>query len=272
MWSRRSTKTSPPWSRRVSAQPATVTRLAGVVRPQLAAHHVAPGHPDLYERAHDAVLLPAPPHLVRSVAARDDDGLRTEPLRLRELPLHRAASVVGVDRAALRPPLGDLRQEPAAQLRLFAGDEEVEPRRLGSRTFALHREQEPLEPGAEADAGRRRPTDRLDQAVVAAAAADRGVDVLLGPDELEGRARVVVEAAHERRVEDVPHPVRVEVRPDGVEVLAAGVAERVADLRRVRERGENLLVLDVEDLENARRALVGDLLVHAARDGRRATR
>ena len=39
----------------------------------------------------------------------------------------------------------------------------------------------------------------LDEPVVAAAAADRRVDVLLRADELEGRARVVVEPAHERR-------------------------------------------------------------------------
>ena len=47
----------------------------------------------------------------------------------------------------------------------------------------------------------------------------------------------------------------------GVEVLAALVAERLADLRRVGERLEEPLVLDVEDLEDACRALVRDLLV-----------
>ncbi len=149
----------------------------------------------------------------------------------------------------------------AAQLRLLEGDEEVERRRLRGRALPLHREQEPLESGAEPDAGRFPSADRLDEPVVAAAPADGGVDVLLRPDELEGGARVVVEAAHERRVEDVVDAVRVEVRPDCFEVLAAFVAERVADLRRVGEGREDLLVLDVEDLEDARGALVGDLLV-----------
>ena len=41
----------------------------------------------------------------------------------------------------------------------------------------------------------------LDEPVVAAAAADRRVGVLVRPDELERRARVVVEPAHERRVD-----------------------------------------------------------------------
>ena len=54
--------------------------------------------------------------------------------------------------------------------------------------------------------------------------------------ELERRARVVVEAAHERRLERVGDAVRVEVARARRRMLAAGVAERLADLRRAAQR------------------------------------
>jgi hypothetical protein len=70
---------------------------------------------------------------------------------------------------------------------------------LGLRAGALEREQQPLDPGAEADARRGLAAELLDQAVVAAAAADRALRADRLVDELERGARVVVEAAHERR-------------------------------------------------------------------------
>ena len=133
--------------------------------------------------------------------------------------------------------------------------------RLEYDALVLEREQQPLDAGAEPDARRRRAADLLDEPVVATAAADRRVGVLVRPDELEGGARVVVEPAHERRVEDVRHAERVEPRAHLGEVRAAGVAERVADLRRVVERGAQRGILDVEDLQRARRALVQRVLV-----------
>jgi hypothetical protein len=51
------------------------------------------------------------------------------------------------------------------------------------------------------------------------------------------------------------------VRLHGVEVRAALVAERVADLRRVFERFLDALALHVEDAQRARRALLARLLV-----------
>ena len=127
--------------------------------------------------------------------------------------------------------------------------------------LVLEREQQALDAGAEADPGRRRTADLLDEPVVAAAAADRRVRVLVGTDELERRARVVVEPAHERRVEHVRHAVEVELRAHLVEMRAAVVAQRLADLRRVVERGAQRGVLHVEDLQRARRALVPRVVV-----------
>src|SRR2546423_11362736 len=105
---------------------------------------------------------------------------------------------------------------------------------LGGDAFELAGEHQALEAGAEADRGRRRAADLLDEIVVAAAAADRRrLRALVRPDELERRARVVVEAAHECRLERVRDSVEVEVLADAREVLRALVAERVADLRRI---------------------------------------
>ena len=102
--------------------------------------------------------------------------------------------------------------------------------------------------------GRRRAADLLDQVVVAAAARDRRVLVVHRPDELPGRARVVVEPAHERRDELVVDARRVEVGADRGEVLDARVAERLADLRRGLEQLPRRRALDVEDAQRARRA------------------
>ena len=81
--------------------------------------------------------------------------------------------------------------------------------------------------------GRRPPAEQLDEAVVAAAAAERLLlAVAAGQVELEGGPRVVVEAADEGRFQPVRHAERVEVRPDRGEVLRAGVAQVVGDPRR----------------------------------------
>ena len=74
-------------------------------------------------------------------------------------------------------------------------------------------------PGRPADPRRRRAAELLDQPVVAAAAAERG----LGPQplrlELEHRARVVVEPAHERGIDLVRDAGRVEQGAHLAEVL-----------------------------------------------------
>ena len=131
--------------------------------------------------------------------------------------------------------------------------------------FVLDRDQQPLDPGAEADARRGRPADLLDEVVVAAAAGDGRVLVVHRADELPRRARVVVEPAHQRRHELVGHPRRIEIGADRGEVRRARLAERVADLRRVLEQRAGALVLDVEDAERARPQLLPCLLAELVR-------
>ena len=96
-------------------------------------------------------------------------------------------------------------------------------------------EDEPVEADPEADAGRRPAAEQLDQAVVAAAAAERLLLALAAGDvELERGPGVVVEAADEPRLQPVRDAERVEVRADGREVLGAGVAQAVGDLAAPR--------------------------------------
>src|SRR5262249_59618590 len=90
------------------------------------------------------------------------------------------------------------------------------------------------------------PADFLGEVVVATAAGDRALRPVLGPLELPGRPRVVVEAADQRRGQLVGDPIGVEVRADRVEVLATWTAQRIADLRSVLERCPDLVVLHVE--------------------------
>ena len=125
----------------------------------------------------------------------------------------------------------------------------------------LEREQQPFDPGAEADPGSVLTADLLDQAVVTTADADRALRAVLGPDELEDRPGVVVEAADEGGHELVIDPVGIEERSDRVEVLAARVAERLPDLRGVLQGSAHPLVLHIKDLQRARRALVARLVV-----------
>jgi hypothetical protein len=176
----------------------------------------------------------------------DDHGrLRTEPRCLRELALLGAAGVVGVTGKAARAQCRHRRDHLRTVSALVDDEEAVD---LVARQLALaDREEQSLDAGAEADAGRRRPPDRLDEPVVATAAADDALRADGSVLELERGARVVVEPADESRCEVVLDAECVQVFPDAREVVAARVAQRVADLGRIREDGVDALGLDVED-------------------------
>ena len=129
------------------------------------------------------------------------------------------------------PELGAHRQPGGAEvrgdsqardgIRRVAADDDRNRRRLGRRGDArrLEREQHPIEPEPEADARRRPAAEQLDEPVVAPAAADRGLLARRRPAgiDLERGPRVVVEPAHEPRLElvldadgvrDAPGPPR----------------------------------------------------------------
>ena len=99
------------------------------------------------------------------------------------------------------------------------------------RPLARDRQHDALHAGAEADAGRGRPAERLHQPVVAAAAPDRALGAEAVARELEDGHRVVVEAAHERRVLLVRDPQPVQ-RPEHGRAVCLGGRRQVVEQRR----------------------------------------
>src|SRR5439155_1884759 len=162
-------------------------------------------------------------HDARAVPVDDDRRSRAEPSRLPQLSLLRASGVVGVARESPRAQAGH-RCEHVRSIRTVSDDEEVVD--FVARSLALaDREQQSLDPGAEADPRGRRAADRLDESVVAAATADGTLRADRLVTELEDRARGVIETAHERRLELGGDAVSVEVRAHLVEVPLALDAE-----------------------------------------------
>ena len=201
------------------------------------------------------------------VGLDDDDAFGAEAARLGVLALDGAAGEIGVGLDAGLAQLGELAENGGAVGAVGDDEEEVDPLllRLGR---ALEREQEPLDPGAEADAGRVRAAERLGQAVIAAAARERGLRAALRADELPGRPGVVVEAPHQRRHELVTDAGGVEVVTDLGEVLTAGVTERVADRRRLPEDLLRLRRLGGDVVERAERVAGGLLARRLVEPGR----
>src|SRR5204862_7439622 len=107
-------------------------------------------------------------------------------------------------------------------VRAVGADEEDVDALLRRQRRALERDQQPLDAGSEADPRRMGAAERFCEAVVAPAAGERRLRPAFRPDELPGRARVVVEPADERRDELVANADGVEVAADLAEMLAAG--------------------------------------------------
>ena len=182
-----------------------------------------------------------------------------ETARLRALAFGRPARVVHVGGDSPPAQLGERLHDLRAIGALLDDEEHVD--RLGLELGVAEREEQALDSCTEADSRRRRPADRLDQPVVAPAAADRALRADRLVPELERRARVVVEAPDERRLELVTDAGRVEERPDLLEVRPALVAEALADRWCLGQERLNLLALHVEDTQRRRSALGARLFV-----------
>ncbi len=241
--------------------------LADVVGAEVAAVEIAPGRHWLMRVAarssSETSSSAAPSRRTDGVALGDHhDGAGARSPGLRQLAFQGAACVVSVGRDPRPPQLGeqDRALRRAARCRSATRNTSI---RVGSAAIpsSSSASSSRSRPAPKPMPGVGRPTDRLDEPVVAPAAADGRVRVLERGDELEGRARVVVEATHERRVEDVRHAVEVELRAHPVEVLAAGFAQRLTDLRRPFEGRAKRGILHVEDLQRARRPLVPRVIV-----------
>ena len=126
-------------------------------------------------------------------------------------------------------------------------------RRAGRHAGLREREDDAVEPEREADARRRLAAQQLDQAVIAAAAAERrllALDALAV--ELERGPRVVVEAAHEPWRQPVGDAQRVEVGAGRPRSGRAGVAQVVGDGRSRGDELGQVGVLGVEQPQGVR--------------------
>src|SRR5207342_2160898 len=101
------------------------------------------------------------------------------------------------------------------------------------------------------DARRGPSTEQLDQAVIPPPATDGLLLALAtGHVELEGGPGVIVEAADQTRLEAVADCERVEVLPDGGEMLGARVAQSIGDLRRRGIEGGHRRVVRIEQAQH----------------------
>ena len=144
----------------------------------------------------------SPVFMSRSWALPSASRMRTrrgaDPVGVFELALEAAAGEVDLGRDPGVAQLDRQRHRPPALPRVGDRDEGVAPRR---RRLLVQGQQDPLDPGRPADRRRRRAAELLDQAVVAAAAADLRLGAERVADEGEDRPRVVVEAADQGRVD-----------------------------------------------------------------------
>ena len=261
--SRRSMKIRPPWSRRRWTQPAT--RASESTRsPQ---HLPAPGVAVAVRRAAPAdALAHASPPLISStrlpgstgallaalhvaqlgaaVGLEDQDAAGADPVGVLELALEAAPGEVDLGREPGVAQLG--RPAPAPAARCSSSATAMKASRPGAGSSSSERQQDPLDPGRPADRRRRRAAELLDQAVVAAAAADLRLGAEPVADEGEDRPRVVVEAADQGRVDRVGDAGRVEQRPHLGEVLGVLALEPLDDRRRARHHRPRPLVVGVE--------------------------
>ena len=289
-WSRTSTKARcSPCSRRRATQPHTPTASPTCSRSQLAAQVGAhrggarhghrrplPGREWIRSaRVDDRLRLVA--------AQRSDDGRAGLQLVGADDHGHRGAAAVGGLHLAfmLRPSKARSAERPARRSCSVTASASPPPVVSttntstagcggGEHALVVAREQRAVEPEGEADARRRRPAERLDQPVVAAAAAER----VLGAVEraagvLERRAQVVVEAAHQPRLDAVRDAERVEPGADGVEVGCRALSLQKSAIRGAAAiRSRVLAALGVEHAQRVAGQRLPALLAAARRGGR----
>ncbi len=181
---------------------------------QLARIDVAEHQDSFPRRAASSAAKPAaarssspPPSMVRRrtrvvaelVEAEQHRQLRAAAAGLLELALGAAPGEVQLGgQAGASQLLGDAEGGGA---RLVAEADHVDVGRPGRQRPVAHRKSDALEAAAPAHARRGGAADLLDEPVVAAAAADAALRAETVGVELEGGARVVVEAAHQAEVE-----------------------------------------------------------------------
>ena len=146
---------------------------------------------------------------------------------------------------------------------MLEGEVEVERALLDLRVAPRH--QDPLDPSRPADTRRRGTAQLLDQAVVATPARDARLRPEGVAGELEQRARVVIQTAHERRVDLVRNARPLQHLADLCEVRGVLLTEPLEQDRRV---GHDRLRRGIGGVERAQRVQL-DPLAHLWREATR---
>ena len=136
------------------------------------------------------------------VVADNHRVARTDPVGASQQRLEPASGREQLDAQSCRAHLSR-ELHPAAHRGVAQGDQ----RRVGARVEAgrVQRQREAIDADREAGPRNRRAAQSLDQAVVAAARRHCALRADRGRDDLEGGARIVVQAAHQARIDHVRH-------------------------------------------------------------------
>ena len=285
--SRRSMKTTPPWSRRRWTQPATRTRSpsapaalgAGVGAVARRADHAPQGLGQLAQRAPRAarrssmsltVATPASCSRGPTMTACRAPRLaawRIMPFRLR--PRRSPLAAQARARAAAPAAPAPRRAAPASAHRQVA----VERRGLLAGASPSIASTIRSMPAPKPMPGVGRPAEGLDQAVVAAAAADGALGAEAVAGELEDRHRVVVEAAHQGRVLLVGDPEAGRGPSSTRSRCASAAGERwSSSVGAPRHDLGDARVLGVEQAQRVVAHARAGVLVEGARGAPRGTR
>ncbi len=124
---------------------------------------------------------------------------------------------------------------------------------FGQQRQGFQQQHQPLHAHGETDARRRLAAELADQPVVAATGADGTLGAELVGDPLEYRAAVIVQPAHQLRIDLIGDPDGIESRLESFEMSARLLVEEIGKRRRIRQQRLGLRILAVEDAQRVGR-------------------
>ncbi len=124
---------------------------------------------------------------------------------------------------------------------------------FGQQRQGFQQQHQPLHAHGETDARRRLAAELADQPVIAATGADGTLGAELVGDPLEYRAAVIVQPAHQLRIDLIGDADGIESRLESFEMSARLLVEEIGERRRIRQQRLGLRILAVEDAQRVGR-------------------
>src|SRR5579883_875160 len=184
-------------------------------------------------------------HTLGELVVADDDGsTRIELIGALHAALHVAAIIL------LHRDTGTAqRARDTQRLGLGDGPQRRNHHRPRQWLGLIREHHQPLDAAGPADAGGRRPAQLGYQFVIAAATENGALSADVRGHELESRVRVIVEAAHQSRIDLERHARRRQAVLHRLEEILAGLVQVIGEARRIGVDGLVILVLAVEDTQ-----------------------